>query len=126
MIDIENFLTTQDQKIRSEFIIQALTAPEKYLDKLLRLDKNCAYALSILTRKGSVVKMLDGKIDGLLKQLFYSSDAKIRKYAYVIAGNLNNELSQRLLSESVETESTFYALPSLMLALGTQKKRQAV
>ncbi len=121
MIEIENFLTTQDQKIRSEFITQALTAPEKYLDRLLQPNKNCAYALSVLSRKGSVVKMLEGKIDGVLKQLFNSQDAKIRKYAYVIAGNINNGFSQRLLKESVETESTFYTLPSLMLALGSQK-----
>ncbi len=121
MIKFETFLTTQDEKTKSEFIKQILSSPENYLDGLLQVNKNCAHALSVLTKKNLVVKMLKDKIEGLLKEYFNSTDAKIRKYAYIIAGNLNTSYAQQLLDKSVENENTYYTLPSLMLALGSQK-----
>ncbi len=123
MIDFEIFLTTQDEKLKAEFIKKISLAPQEYLDRLCLPNKNCAQALAILTKKSSVVKALGEKFENVLMEYFCSQDAKIRKYAYVIAGNYNNSLAKQLLSRSVDTESTFYTLPSLMLALGTQKDR---
>ena len=117
MIDINTFLTTQDEKVKIEFVKQAQLNPENYFFQLLQNNKNCAYALSVLTKKSTVISLFNDKFENLLAEFFISQDAKIRKYAYIIAGNYPCKFTLALLDKAIDTEQTFYTYPSLMLAM---------
>ena len=54
----------------------------------------------------------------LLSALAESDRAKVRKNAYRLIGALENESHVPVLSRALETETTLFAVPSLLLALG--------
>lgn len=120
MITIKDFLTTSDQKIKSDFIQQS--AIEEFLPEIFKVkNKNCAYALSVLSKKTSLIFKYGVEFETCMQDFCKSDDPKIRKYGYVIAGNISSPLCEKILKNAIEQEQTFYTLPSLMLALGKFK-----
>ena len=117
---MKTFLETQDQKIKIEYLNKFALDLDYYLPRLLVCNKNCAYALANLTKKKRAKEILlsaKETYENLVLELIDNSDAKIRKYAYVICGNLPTEKLYAKLKEQIYKEQTYLTLPSLMLSL---------
>ena len=117
---MNTFLTTTDQKVKIEYLNKFSLDLEFYLPKLLICNKNCAYALANLTKKKKAQEILlsnQEKYEKLILEFLTSQDAKIRKYAYIICGNLPTKKLYSYLLEQIEKEKTYLTLPSLMLSL---------
>lgn len=90
--------------------------------KTLR-HRDISYALSVLSKKKSlnINTILEYKNLDLLNTLITSEDAKTRKNTYITIGNSQNEKLKPFLISAIKTETTFFAIPSLILALGNFK-----
>ena len=62
----------------------------------------------------------------ILQTLSESPQPKVRKNVYRLIGALENEADVPLLSRALETETTLFAVPSLLLALGKLGARDAL
>lgn len=117
---MKTFLETQDQKTKIEYLNKFALDLDLYLPRLLVCNKNCAYALANLTKKKRAKEILlstKETYENLVLELIDNADAKIRKYAYVICGNLPTENLYNRLKEQIYKEETYLTLPSLMLSL---------
>ncbi len=86
------------------------------------LPRPLSYALAVLSKKQTVcralVPVLERQNGAFVRYLLQQTDAKVRKNTYILLGNLAAPLWLPLLIEQVEVEGTYFALPSLALALG--------
>lgn len=62
----------------------------------------------------------------LLSGLVHSGQPKVRKNAYRLIGALENERDAALLVSALESETTLFAIPSLLLALGRLGAKDAL
>jgi 16S rRNA G966 N2-methylase RsmD len=62
----------------------------------------------------------------VLSTLVHSELPKVRKNAYRLIGALEDERDAALLTSALETETTLFAIPSLLLALGRLGARDAL
>ncbi len=119
---IQEFFSTSDQNLKLDFIKEISANPETYLPQIFAEgNKNCAYALSILSKKTTLKDKYLSQFEKAVKDFANSQDPKIRKYAFVIVGNLDTPFCQEVLASAVKSEQTFYTLSSLMLSLGNRK-----
>lgn len=117
---MKNFLETTDQKTKIEYLQKFSLDLDYYLPKLLLCNKNCAYALANLTKKKKAKEILlnlKANYENLVLSFLNNQDAKIRKYAYIICGNLPTENLYNKLIDQINKEQTYLTLPSLMLSL---------
>ena len=86
-LNVNEFLVEENQEKREKNTELVLLDLEYYLKNFFSLspNKNVAYTLSKITKKSSVIPIFEN-CNGYdyLKSLILSTDAKIRKYAYVI------------------------------------------
>jgi len=82
--------------------------------------RDISYALSVLSKKKSldINKILEDKDMEILKSLINSTDAKTRKNIYITLGNIQNPKFKDFLISQTKIEQTYFAIPSLILALG--------
>lgn len=114
-----------DEKKRNEFIKVFETSIDSLLPFISKnysiLDeRNLAYALAQLSRKGRLEEKLASLFtdDALIRKLIFSADAKARKNTYILFGHLGRYIFYPYLITAASAETTYFALPSLILALG--------
>lgn len=114
-----------DEKKRNEFIKVFETSIDSLLPFILKnysiLDeRNLAYALAQLSRKVRLEEKLASLFtdDVLIRKLIFSADAKARKNTYILFGHLGRYIFYPYLITAASAETTYFALPSLILALG--------
>lgn len=90
----------------------------------------CLVDFGILKRQSPYVSAYLSAHPQTMEMLFHSEDAKVRKLAYELSGRLPQPAFEELLICSLSQESTYFAVPSLLLALGnyapSQKVHQAI
>ena len=74
--------------------------------------------------KAEIEKELGGR--ELLYRLLKSDSAKVRKNTYRLLGALGDQNDISALSEALQTEETLFAVPSLLLALGSLQAEEAL
>ena len=117
---MNNFYLTENQQEKLLYLKRFEENLQEFLPQLLQENKNCAYALANLTKKKKCAQILKPqlkKYEQTILSYLTSQDAKIRKYGYVICGNLPTNTLYSKLKQAIFTEETFYTLPSLMLSL---------
>ena len=62
----------------------------------------------------------------LLHTLLLQESPKVRKNTYRLLGALQNPVDAALLCRALETETTLFAVPSLLLALGALGQKDAL
>ncbi len=98
------------QKLNGETAVEALSAL-------------CAIAK---TKQGKSEIEAELKDRAILSVLAESEQPKVRKNVYRLIGALENPKDAPLLSRALETETTLFAVPSLLLALGKLNARDAL
>ncbi len=98
------------QKLNGETAVEALSAL-------------CAFAK---TKQGKSEIEAELSDRAILSALTQSEQPKVRKNVYRLIGALENPKDAPLLSRALETETTLFAVPSLLLALGKLNARDAL
>lgn len=82
--------------------------------------RSVAYCLALLSRKEKWQAELCALAEGnpALVEWLYRADAKTRKNLYIWLGACPTSLGAALLAKAAGEEGTFFALPSLLLAVG--------
>ena len=91
-------------------------------------------AVEALSALCTVAKTKQGRVEieqalgdrSILKTLIEGDSPKARKNAYRLIGALENETDVPLLASALETETTLFAVPSLLLALGKLGAKDAL
>ena len=95
---------------------------------------NGGSAVEALSALSAIAKTKQGRAEieacladrSILRALVNSEQPKVRKNVYRLLGALENEADTPLLVRALETETTLFTVPSLILALGRLNARDAL
>lgn len=131
MLDIAALYTQYqdcaDHARQTALLAQMAIAPHdlaRFLsDKYTTLSpRPLSYALAVLSKKQAagraLAPVLEQQDGAFVRYLLQQTDAKVRKNTYILLGNLAAPRWLPTLSERAKIEGTYFALPSLALALG--------
>ena len=108
----------------NDYLQKFLLNPAYYIPRFLNEKinlKKAIYALANISKKKSCADMIFKYFDKdgtLIDKFATSSDSKVRKNSYILIGNVVFLPYLELLIDRLNKESTYYCLPSLVLALG--------
>ena len=126
-LKVDSFLREENQQKREENTQTILLDLEYYLSEFFKIspNKNVAYSLSKITKKESIIETFEN-CNGYdyLKSLITSKDAKIRKYAYIICGNLKTQRAKEILIQFCEREDVVFSYSTIILALGSYELKE--
>lgn len=90
----------------------------------------CLVDFSLLKQQGTQISRYLAAHPKALEGLFGSDDPKVRKLAYQLAGRLPQPYLEEMLIAALGQESTYFSIPSILLALGnyapSPKAREAI
>ena len=107
------------------FLDLCYTKPNYFIPRFLKEEthkKKAMYALATLSKKkvcADVIFQMLSKDDSVLDKFLYSEDSKTRKNTYILLSNIVYRKAAEKLIACLESEKTYYCLPSLILALGS-------
>lgn len=120
---LQQFLVETDDVKKSEYLQEIGLYVNKQLELLNYPDnKNCVWAIKNLSKKKLSLNLKENeKFKNFIACAINSSDEKIRKNAYVILGNVENDFCHDLLVKAIDKETVFYCYPCIVLSLGNFK-----